>query len=82
MKSSRHSETVVVEDSRQRDKSAALLESLRHDAVALEVSIQDEELRTGMHDPSHYAYPVAARMMVERRDNLKATIATLEQRLA
>jgi hypothetical protein len=44
----------------------------------LEASIEDEEQRTGKRDPSHYAYPIAARAMAQRRDNLKETIAALE----
>jgi len=81
MKRRHHSETVVVQDSGRRDKLAALLESLRRSAVALEASIEDEERRTCNHDPAHYAYPIAARAWLKRRDNLKATIAVLEQRL-
>ena len=43
MKRRRHSETVVAQGNRQWDKLAALLESLRHSAVALEASIENEE---------------------------------------
>jgi hypothetical protein len=50
MKRSRHFETVVAQDSGQRDKLAALLESFRHSAMALEASIEGEERRTGKHD--------------------------------
>jgi hypothetical protein len=82
MKRIRHSGTVVTRAGGPRDKLTALLENLRRSAVALEVSIEDEERRTGNHDPAHYAYPIIARALLQRRDNLKATIAVLEQRLA
>ena len=52
MKRRRHSETVVAQGNRQWDKLAALLESLRHSAVALEASIENEEHRTGKRDRS------------------------------
>jgi hypothetical protein len=81
MERRRHSETVVAQDRGQRNKLAALLESLRRSAVVLEASIEDEERRTGNHDSAHYAYPIVARTLSQRRDNLKATIAVLEQRL-
>ena len=81
MKRRCHSETVVAQDSGKRDKLTALLESLRHSAMALETSIKDEERRTGKRDPAHYTYSIAARTWLERCDNLKATIAVLEQQL-
>ena len=48
----------------------------------LEVDIAAEEERSQLSDRSDPAYPVLARMLAARRDNLKATIAALEQRLA
>jgi len=35
-----------------------------------------------VRDPSHFAYPVAARTMSARRDNIQATIAVLSAQLA
>ena len=81
MKHERHFETSAVRDNKQRDGLTALLENLRHIVGALESSIQNEEHRTGKHDPSHSDYPIAASTMAQRRDNLKTTIAVLEQRL-
>jgi hypothetical protein len=78
MRRVRHFERIVARENDQRDRTAALLESLRRSAVILEASIEDEEQRTGKRDPSHYAYPIAARAMAQRRDNLKETIAALE----
>jgi septal ring factor EnvC (AmiA/AmiB activator) len=81
MRRQRHYERIVARENHQRDRLATLLESLRRSAVALEANIKDEEQRTGRRDPSHAAYPMVARAMVQQRDNLKATIATLELRL-
>jgi septal ring factor EnvC (AmiA/AmiB activator) len=81
MRRERHFERIVARESNQRDRLAVLLESLRRSAVALEASIEDEEQRTGRSDPSHYAYPIVARAMAQRHDNLKATIAVLERQI-
>jgi hypothetical protein len=35
-----------------------------------------------VRDPSHFAYPIAARTMSARRDNIQATIAVLSAQLA
>ena len=44
--------------------------------------IAAEEARAGVSDRSDVRYPILARTLIERRDNLKATIAALEQRHA
>jgi hypothetical protein len=48
----------------------------------LDCDIATEEERTGISDPCDAAYPIPARMLATRRDNLKDTITALEQRLA
>ncbi len=48
----------------------------------LNCDITTEEERTGISDRSDVAYPILARMLATRRDNLKDTIAALEQRLS
>jgi hypothetical protein len=35
-----------------------------------------------VRDPAHFAYPIAARTMSARRDNIQATIAVLSAQLA
>ncbi|UGY15293.1 hypothetical protein [Bradyrhizobium septentrionale] len=49
-------------------------------------TIQDditaEEERAGIFDRSDRRYPILARSLNERHDNLKGTIATLERRLS
>jgi hypothetical protein len=48
----------------------------------LNCDITTEEQRAGISDRSDAAYPILARMLATRRDNLKDTITALEQRLS
>jgi ABC-type transporter Mla subunit MlaD len=47
----------------------------------LDCDIATEEERAGVFDRSNGAYPELARTLAPRRDNLRNTIAALEQRL-
>jgi hypothetical protein len=62
-------------------KLQALIGDLRWRVQLLDADIQDEEKRTGIFDISNNAYPILARNLRTRRDNLLATIAMLESRL-
>jgi hypothetical protein len=48
----------------------------------LDCDIATEEERAGISDRSDAAYPVLARTLTTRRDNLKDTITALEGRLS
>jgi len=48
----------------------------------LNCDVATEEQRAGISDRSHAAYPILARMLATRRDNLKDTITALERRLS
>jgi hypothetical protein len=48
----------------------------------LDSSVNAEEERTRFRDRTDGRYPILARQLAERRDNLKVTIATLEARLS
>jgi hypothetical protein len=48
----------------------------------LDCDIATEEERVRISDRSDAAYPMLARTLAARRDNLRDTIAALEQRLA
>jgi hypothetical protein len=48
----------------------------------LDCDVTTEEERVGISDRSNAAYPILARMLAARRDNLKDTIAALELRLS
>jgi phage shock protein A len=48
----------------------------------LDCDISTEEKRAAISDRSDAAYPILARMLATRRDNLKDTITALEKRLS
>jgi hypothetical protein len=59
-----------------------MIAGLEHAICSLNGSI-DAVLQTSpIRDPSSFAYPVAARAMSARRDNIRVTIAVLSQQLA
>ena len=60
----------------------SMIATLEHAICSLDGSI-DAVLQTSqVRDPSSYAYPVAARAMGARRDNIRVTIAVLSEQLA
>jgi len=60
----------------------ALMVDLGRRAQLLEDDIAAEEERARVFNHSDAAYPLAARILAVRRENVKATIAMLEKRLA
>jgi hypothetical protein len=66
----------------QAAKVRSLIRDLDRVVRILDGEIAAEEKRSGVTDAFNAAYPVLARMMTARRDNLKETIAALERRLA
>ena len=60
---------------------SALINDLDRRAQLIECDIAAEEERARVFNRSDAAYPIAARILAVRRDNLKASIATLERRL-
>ena len=62
-------------------KVNALINELDRRVRLLESDIAREEGLSGASDPFSTAYPLQARMMMARRDNLKQTIAALAKRL-
>jgi len=57
---------------------ATLIGSLSRSVALLTVDIENEEARAGVRDLSDPAYPVLARSLRVRRENLRVTIASLE----
>ena len=57
---------------------ATLMESLLRSVELLAVDIEHEEVRVGVRDLSDPTYPVLARSLRSRKDNIRATIASLE----
>jgi hypothetical protein len=61
---------------------SAMIDDLDRVVRILDCDIATEEERAGVSDPFNRAYPVLARSLAARRENLKRTIAALERRLA
>jgi hypothetical protein len=59
-------------------KIATLIGSLSRSVEMLTVDIEHEEARAGVRDLSDPAYPVLARSLRVRRENIRVTIASLE----
>ena len=57
---------------------ATLIESLLRSVELLTVDIEHEETRAGVRDLSDPTYPVLARSLRARRENIRVTIASLE----
>lgn len=65
----------------KRQGTEAMLRDLRHAVRLLDHSIEAELEGSRIRDPSHFAFPMTARTLLARRDNLKATIAALADQL-
>jgi hypothetical protein len=59
-----------------------MIDDLGRTIQLIECDIAVEEERSGIFDPFDARYPVLARALTARRDNLKVTIIALAQRLA
>jgi hypothetical protein len=59
-----------------------LISDLDRQVRILDHDIAAEEERARVFDPFNAAYPILARTLAARRDNLKETIAALEKWLA
>ena len=57
---------------------ATLISNLSRAVDMLTADIEQEEARVGVHDVSDPTYPVLARSLRERRENIGVTIAALE----
>jgi hypothetical protein len=57
---------------------ATVIGDLSRKADILTADIEHEEARVGVHDVSDPTYPVRARSLRVRRENIRVTIASLE----
>jgi hypothetical protein len=55
---------------------------LKTTAILLDYGIETELQHSPTRDPGHFAFPMTARALIARRDNLKATITALSEDLA
>src|ERR1700694_1450574 len=59
-----------------------MLFTLEREIANLDDGISSELMLARVRDPSHFAYPISVRTMQARRENLRATIVALSDRLA
>ena len=67
---------------RNRQQTEAVVRDLKNAATLLDQSIEAELQRSPTRDPGHVAFPMTARALMTRRDNLRATIDALCDELA
>jgi hypothetical protein len=77
----RHSGNVKETALKQAAVIRGMLNDLDHIIQILDIDISTEEARARVLDRSDPAYPILARTLATRRDNLKVTVTALEQRL-
>ena len=72
-------------DVEEKRRKVADIESMIHEfeqmAVDLDRQIASEEERTGIRNEAHFAYSTFARAAAQRRDNLRASVANLREKL-
>jgi hypothetical protein len=66
---------------RMRQRTEAVLTDLKNAATLLDYSIETELQFSPTRDLRHFAFPMTARALIARRDNLRATIAALSEEL-
>jgi flagellar protein FliJ len=67
---------------REARQLQSIISNLEREVANLDDSIISELALSSVREPSHFAYPISARMMKARRQNLKTTIAALSDRLS
>jgi len=72
----------VEEKQRKVSEIEAMIGDFHQMATDLDRQIAIEQERAGVSDTNHYAYPTFAKAAIQRRDNLLASAADLEVRLA
>lgn len=72
----------VEEKRRQVAQLEAMIAEFERMAHELDVQIEAEQNRSGIHDVTHFAYPTFAKAARSRRDNLSASAGELKGQLA
>lgn len=72
-------------EAEEKRRKVADIESMIHEfeqmAVDLDRQIATEEERTGIRNEAHFAYSTFARAAAQRRNNLRASVADLREKL-
>ena len=71
----------VNEKERQRDQLANMIADFGRMAGDLDAQIGAEEARSGIDDPTHFAYPMTAKAARTRRDKLNDSMRELRVQL-
>lgn len=66
---------------RLRQRTEAVLVDLKNAASLLDASIEVELQNSSTRDPRDVAFPMTARSLMARRDNLHATIAAISEEM-
>jgi len=69
------------EKTRQVSELEYMIREFDQLASDLELQVQIEEARTGIKDPRHFRYSTYAMSAAYRRDNLRASVTDLRERL-
>jgi len=70
--------TVASRDATRSRQASSLVFELQQMAALLQASLEDEENRTRIRNPSDPQYPMLARSLRARHDNLQKTISSLK----
>ena len=81
MKHQRHFDTSEVAQ-REAGQISTMISDLDRLVRLLDCDIAIQEERAGISDRSDVAYPILARTLRARRDNLRETVTALERRLS
>jgi hypothetical protein len=72
-------------EAEEKRRKVADIEAMIHEfeqmAADLDRQIAGEEERTGIRNEAHFAYSTFARAAAQRRDNLRASVAGLREKL-
>lgn len=67
---------------RLRQRTEGVLADLKNAAALLDRSIEIELRGSPTRDPQDVSFPMSARALIARRDNLRATIAAISREMA
>jgi hypothetical protein len=67
---------------RMRQRTETVLMDLKNAVSLLDQSIEAELENSSTRDPHHFAFPMTVRSLIARRENLKATTASLSDELS
>ena len=67
---------------REAAQLRVMIASIKEAIAVIEVSLAADLEGSRIKDPLHHAFPLSAKTMIARRDNLSTTVAALADRLA